>query len=457
MPYLSDDMNDLNLKHNKLISENKEIVKMYDFLYDSDDTLIKIKESMSSKSKKYDSFIYLSHYFRKNYHARNGFSKLWKIVKDMSCVKTLPIIESLKYFYTKMTHKEKFLYYYQAIHTIIHKEELNYEPVKYSKTSKDCYVFSFPDIKFPDYVYDIHTGNNKKNTVDFALEGAYVKNECTKFKNDTWRKYYIEFKKMLENIKENEDILSEDLFKDCIRGQRLTSLSKPFVYIPIGNKYEGYVGYVYKGPYPKTSKRPVIMSSRIEMLKFMSTKNVLIAEKIEQADGVWFKYICIGNYNNITYTTVFDSVSKSEIKLLNRESFGTRQLQSFDNDYIYDILFGKHMLILSLLDLSLIRVGDTGLYNILISEGNPYIIDTEDTRGRPVNGEEIYRNVFCKHDNFEMLNRGFLEKKKEINEYLEKLKLLCPDLLNKYPNYWKFIKSNPVENIDLLIKSLHIL
>jgi hypothetical protein len=412
---------------------------------------------MSSKSKKYDSFIYLSHYFRKNYHARNGFSKLWKIVKDMSCVKTLPIIESLKYFYTKMTHKEKFLYYYQAIHTIIHKEELNYEPVKYSKTSKDCYVFSFPDIKFPDYVYDIHTGNNKKNTVDFALEGAYVKNECTKFKNDTWRKYYIEFKKMLENIKENEDILSEDLFKDCIRGQRLTSLSKPFVYIPIGNKYEGYVGYVYKGPYPKTSKRPVIMSSRIEMLKFMSTKNVLIAEKIEQADGVWFKYICIGNYNNITYTTVFDSVSKSEIKLLNRESFGTRQLQSFDNDYIYDILFGKHMLILSLLDLSLIRVGDTGLYNILISEGNPYIIDTEDTRGRPVNGEEIYRNVFCKHDNFEMLNRGFLEKKKEINEYLEKLKLLCPDLLNKYPNYWKFIKSNPVENIDLLIKSLHIL
>ena len=56
-----------------------------------------------------------------------------------------------------------------------------------------------------------------------------------------------------------------------------------------------------------------------------------------------------------------------------------------------------------------------------------------------------------------MLKRGFLEKKKEINEYLEKLKLLCPDLFNKYSNYWKFIKSNPVENIDLLIKSLFML
>ncbi len=452
MPYPSDDLNDLELKHIKLISENKEIVKMYDYIYDSDVTLLKIKKSLLSESKKYDSFIYLSHYLRENYHLKNGFSKLWKIVIGVSCEKTLPIIQALKYFYTKMTHKEKFLYFYQAMHTIIHKDELSYEPLKYSKPLKECFVYTLLDIKFPDYVYDIHTGNNKKNTVDFALEGAYVKNECVKFKNDEWRKNYIKFKKMLENEDSLPNILSTELFKDCIRGQRLTSSSKPYVYIPIGNEYEGYV---YKGPYIKKSKRPIIMSSRIEMLKFMNTTNVLIADKIEQSGDVWFKYKCIGDYKNITYTTAFDNVSKSEIKLLNRESFGTIQLQDFDEDYIYGVLFGKHMLILSLLDLSLLRVGDTGLYNILMSEGNPYIIDIEDTSGRPVNGKEIYRNVFCKHDRFDILMKGFFKKKTEIGEHLEKLKLLCPDLKNKYPDYWDFIKSDPIDNINLLIDSLN--
>ena len=104
-----------------------------------------------------------------------------------------------------MTHKEKMLYLYQAILTVIYQNELNFTPLKLNKVSlENDFEYPLKDQKFPSYVYDIHTGNKNKGVLDFALEGAYIEHEDTTYKNENWRKNYIKFKKLLEGIKESE-------------------------------------------------------------------------------------------------------------------------------------------------------------------------------------------------------------------------------------------------------------
>lgn len=98
-----------------------------------------------------------------------------------------------------MTHVEKWLYLYHAVLEIIKVKVVVDVPFiiekKYVKICKDeIQKGILPE--FPDYIFDVHTLNSKKTVVDFANEGALVKDECTIFKNEIYREFYCTFKEV---------------------------------------------------------------------------------------------------------------------------------------------------------------------------------------------------------------------------------------------------------------------
>jgi hypothetical protein len=475
-PYYLNDSEQLKEIHKKIISgEEYPLSDLYELSFTEQETLKLIKQSLEERS--YDAFVYVSYYMLKDYIAGRGGPNLWKIVVNCASGEAEQTVNALKFFYTKMTHKEKPLYLYQAMLTIIHQDSLDFEPIQFEKVSlTDDFEYPLTNGKFPEYVYDIHTGNKKKGVLDFALEGAYIEDEDKTYKNDKWRKNYVRFKKLLEGKEEEEDKeelgetvteivkkttpsdlpeLNVDFLFDCIRGQKLTSSSKPFVFIPTDTeKYGKMVGFVYKGPYDKGNRRNFIMSWRTDILKAIGTKWVLLPRKIKQAKNDWFEYEYIGDPDNVYFKEEHDNVSNTDVKILDREKSGVKQFSKLSDKIVYDILFGSKKMILSLVDLVILGTGDMGFWNMLLSYNNvPWVVDIEDSRPNEKNDLPIEESIFTRTSkaNIQMFKKGITEAKSEIISHLRDRRQID---WSEWDTYWDYLKRKPVDTIDELLSKL---
>lgn len=196
-------------EHKKLIENESEPLKsMYNKQYPFNSTYVN-NFTDELQNKNYDAYVSLHKIF-------SNKSEVWKAiisVANKTGNKNLQqVINSLQFFNKKMTHKEKPLYMYQAVLTLILRDQLTFIPVELCKVSlnKDFENPFVPgkDNIFPDYVYDVHTSagrNLKKTAFDFAMEGSLVTDECTEFLNVEWRANYIKFKKMIMGHKDSND------------------------------------------------------------------------------------------------------------------------------------------------------------------------------------------------------------------------------------------------------------
>ncbi len=488
-PYYLKDEKALQEIHKKIISdEDAPLCRLYELDLTVEETLKKITENLQNQS--YDTFVYVSYYLLKDYTAGRGGQKLWKVVIDSSNEDTVDVVNALKFFYTKMTHKEKMLYLYQAILTVIYQDELDFTPLEIDKVSLSN-EFEYPldeENKFPDYVYDIHTGNRTKGVVDFALEGALIEKEDTTFKNEKWRQNYIKFKKLLEGMdnfekeepkeepKEEEpkkepkeepkkrkkekrpEIVGELTIRnmfDCIRGQKLTSPSKPFVFIPTNvDKYGTMVKYVYKGPYKKQDRRGLILTWRTEILKAIDSKGPLLPRKINQKNDDWFEYKFIGNIDDVYYTEQHDNISNTDVKIIDREKSGIEQLTRMPDKQVYDIIFNSK-LIFGMIDLTILGVGDMGMWNILLGyDKTAWLVDYEDTRPSEENELPLEFNILTRTSkaNAVVLKRGINNNKNAIIDHLNKRKEVD---WSQWDDYFQYIGNrNPNRTIDYLLEKL---
>lgn len=433
-PYYLQDLEKLNKIHKQIAVEYSN---MYEFNYTMEETLACIDKYI----KTYNVFIYISHYLRKDYESKMGAQKLWKIVLKHASKESTEVVKALKFFYTKMKHKEKMLYFYHAVLVVMHQDVLDF-----SNTPSTSIEFEYPliDNKFPDYVYDIHTGS-KKDVLDFALDGALVVNECTKYKNEKWRKYYIQFKERISGRTRFDAVLTKKYMNECIRGQKLTSYTKPFVYIPTSEHYGNMVGNVYKGPYLKTDKRNILLTMRIDMLR--GTKYVLLPEKISQEKDDWYMFKYLGSIKDIKYTEQHDNVSNTDIKVIDREKSKINQVSKLSEEEMLEVY---NKIIYSLLDLFIMGVGDVGPWNMLMSDNEPYIIDIEDTRSNEILDIPLCKQIMTKTSkkNAELLQKVIDGNKEEIIKYVAK-HVESKRFTNEY---FKYINRNPNDVIDYILK-----
>jgi hypothetical protein len=121
-PYYLDNAEALQKNHEKIIAnEDSPLSELYQLELTEEETLKLIKQSLLGSS--YDAFVYVSHYLLKDYIAGRGGPKLWKVIVSCASEESEETVNALKFFYIKMTHKEKMLYLYQAMLTIIHQEQ----------------------------------------------------------------------------------------------------------------------------------------------------------------------------------------------------------------------------------------------------------------------------------------------------------------------------------------------
>lgn len=296
--------------------------------------------------------------------------------------------------------------------------------------------------KFPDYVFDIHTKNNSKNLVDFSIEGCYIKEECIKYKNQVNRDIYISFKKMIEESKNvsSKETIFEKLEKDnsVLIGQLRTSKSKAYVYIP----KEG--NYVWKGPFKEGSKKEKMMSIRGQMFRRMKSK-VNIGERVVDIDGsIWFKFQKMGNFEkDIKY--FYDP--REEKKIIDKTSINLRKLQELSEDEIVRIFY-KEEFIKTLIDASILRTGDVGLWNVLIDEKNCKLIDYEETR---------ISKVYTIEDVFTKTNKRYkriLEKGMKNEKVREMIIFHLEERKRQVSDFVIFNDWNPSEIIQNMINSI---
>ena len=120
-------------------------------------------------------------------------------------------ISALHNFYRKMTHKEKPIYLLHAFLLIVRRNEIDWESVPPGvDTPIDDIEKLYNDhvrnvkLKIDRFVMDMHTRGGKRianRLENFALEGAYVKNENVKFLNPDYRGVYVELKKELDRCR----------------------------------------------------------------------------------------------------------------------------------------------------------------------------------------------------------------------------------------------------------------
>ena len=120
-------------------------------------------------------------------------------------------ISALNNFYRKMTHKEKPIYLLHAILLIVRRNEIDWKsvpsavdiPIDNIEKMYNGHVLN-GKIKIDNFVADMHTRGGKRianRLENFALEGAYVKNENVKFLNPDYRGVYVELKKELDRCR----------------------------------------------------------------------------------------------------------------------------------------------------------------------------------------------------------------------------------------------------------------
>jgi hypothetical protein len=330
---------------------------------------------------------------------------------------------------------------------------------------------TYHDICIPEYAIDKHTKKGKmngKNSTVFALEGSLVTN-----KPEWMRKWdYLEviYKKMRGITNEDYDeIVSGILNKEqvdnilkCPNGQILTSSWKKYVFIP---KHEEFV---YKGPW--NAEEMLRKKDKMRKLKFRFDickkygKNILIGEILkDELNQYWIKYPRISSIEPDKWiiTSVIDKINNKMIDVVDRKSMGFLQLSYFSDqeDIMKKYLFEEYKLYCDLILLYLLNVGDTGLYNILISNEKCYIIDIDDDTtktefseiwhvfGRKPSSTVVDVISKCLNDevltylsfiNENLENFGLMASKYKIDFDIEKMKIKIDNVISVIKN--KIIK-----------------
>jgi hypothetical protein len=117
-------------------------------------------------------------------------------------------ISALQKFFTRMGHREKPIYLYHAVLLMVRRNEIDWNSTPPQLDTSIANVTKlYGDhlrgckMDMDDYVLDLHTKRMKWSDHclrNFALEGAYVKNENRNFLNQEYREIYILLKKELD-------------------------------------------------------------------------------------------------------------------------------------------------------------------------------------------------------------------------------------------------------------------
>jgi len=116
------------------------------------------------------------------------------------------IIEVLRKWYRKMTHKEKPIYLYHAILLIVRRDSIDWNleipnidtPFREVEQLYQANL-SGKTIAIDDFVYDLHTGQRAKDGREqFAKKGAFIANENRAFLIDDYRLIYHRLKQELD-------------------------------------------------------------------------------------------------------------------------------------------------------------------------------------------------------------------------------------------------------------------
>lgn len=301
------------------------------------------------------------------------------------------------------------------------------------------------------YCIDMHTKQGRLNKMDrsrFAIEGALVENEDP-LTNQVYKEIYTtfrqyQFNKDVSNQVPNGSILMYNVTHkisqseidklymiDTPRGQLLTGKHKKQVFIPIQGRYSDYI---IKGPWK--SKDVYRLNTMIFRMRVLTALSISISKftiaSAEDGNGYLF-YRNISSIDSSKWISRLDydkniQPEGSNVRIIDRSSMGITQLHQVDREIQKDILFGKQYLFKGLIVLSLLRVGDVGFYNILVSNGIGYIIDYEENTTRTQFSS--MSNFLAKHVTkyVSLLTEGINENRDMIHTIIKEIDLFIPEI-----------------------------
>jgi len=312
-------------------------------------------------------------------------------------------ISALEFFFKKMRHQEQPIYLYHALLLLIRRNEIDWgskDPgidtpiVEVERLYRDHLAGG--KMPMDDYILDLHTHGGKRGRDDlenFALEGAYIKNENYAFLRREYREIYVLLKQELDFDRNNGlqlqqrrwnlrklshkvgvpiKLLSADVMaklKTAPHAQLRTSSYKKAVFV--------VDDLVFKGPYTCNDTR------LFRNLKF--TYAIQLLEKaldLPEWQRAALPWQCIGWDGNDHYYLVAPNVGKSEnipfdlvsskieanVPVIPRCGAVWRVSDVEKNGRMNNgikLSSLQHLYLRFLLD-----IGDSGTHNILIRENN---------------------------------------------------------------------------------------
>lgn len=333
-------------------------------------------------------------------------------------------IEHLHFFYKKMTHKEKTIYFYHAV--LIYLFQLAI-PIPISFLSNKHEPIIIPkDFQLDPYVYDQHTKDKTKNSYDFALEGAWIYQE--KIIHPQYRISYIRKKQLkdypyecfydkigLDGPHETFDSLFDNsktiMIQPCVEKFVTENITlkewNDIQKLPHGQKRCGkhkkvvYISdlYTYKGIYQKTEKTfqtYLFYQYWIQKLEeHVRIKTVLPITLVSCQDhpGQYFvKTQNIGHPIQKENIEIISTKIEENALVLKRNTYIQRASDAIEH---LDTL-QKKICLFHLYERYLLNIGDSGLHNILVSkDGKIFGIDFEEQRGS-IRGENLFQLLFSR-------------------------------------------------------------
>lgn len=377
-----------------------------------------------------------------------------------------------------LDENEKHIYLVLALIVFFFGDEVNPSKIEikdfiasfggYEKIKEDAMT---KIVEIPDYAVDKHTrkGRSKgKDSIDFAVEGSIVENESEWSKKWTHLKnIYVDFRKWCPKFKlmhgpdellsiwtgkaptpkkisnDWDFIISGRLSKEkrlsimsdqTIRGQVLTSSYKKYVYIPTDENF------VYKGPFdpingtPKERQKLRMLKFRFDIVRFFKCRVIPGEIYMDDLGHLWLRYPSLANTNPEEWivTETFDKTSEQTIRVVDRKSMGILPLSYYSHDKykVSMYLFGKCNLYCHFLLLYVLGVGDTGLYNVLVGELGPFIIDIDDdtTKTEFPHCCSIFGRMPIA-ETIEVVEEGVKNNKEKIKSYLIEMKSQIPKIV----------------------------
>lgn len=149
-------------------------------------------------------------------HAAQGTAALWDGLLAAGFAR--PSIEALRFFSAQMTHRERPIYLYHALLLVTLRDRLDdARPSTLAprvEVDVDALYAAHAERPAPTldaFVFDLHTGaRSDEGRTIFALEGAHVENECTRFLVPAYRALYVDFKRRLDAWSRGAQAVSPD-------------------------------------------------------------------------------------------------------------------------------------------------------------------------------------------------------------------------------------------------------